>query len=202
MRRVAAAAVVAGALVLGGCTGGPYDPPGESRVDVDTPELRQAKAAAGVEDCVPPEGRPVDGGLPPIVLPCLGGGPDVELGYLRGPAVVSFWASWCTPCRQEMPVFQEFHERYGDRVSVLGIDYQDRQPDAALELIRDTGATYPQLADPGGDLNGEPPLPRLRGMPFLVLLDAGGRIVHREFVAIDDLGQLRALAEEHLEVSL
>ncbi|WP_432476258.1 TlpA family protein disulfide reductase [Nocardioides sp. GXQ0305] len=194
--------LAAAVLVLSGCSAAPYVPPGEARIDVDTPQLRRAKDAAGVDDCPTGGDRAVNTALPPIVLPCLGGGPDVPLAYLRGPMVVSFWASWCQPCRQEMPVFQKFHERYGDRVSVLGIDYQDAQPAAALELVAETGATYPQLADPGGDLNGEAPLPRLRGMPFLVLIGSDGRIAHLRFGELEDLPQLTALVEEHLEVSL
>lgn len=186
-------------LVLSGCS---TPEPGETRTDVDTPALRQAREQAGVEPCRPGGSSPVEGGLPAMTLPCLGGGDDVDLSTLEGPMVVSFWASWCAPCREEMPVFQAFHERYGDRVPVLGIDYQDAQPAAALELVTDTGATYPQLADPGGDLNGAAPLPRLPGMPFLVLLGADGTIAHREFVEVTDVAQLRDLVDEHLGVEL
>ena len=73
--------------------------PDESNVDFDTPALREAKQAAGVADCAPGDAKPVDGGLPAITLPCLGGGPDVDLSTLRGPLVVSLWAQSCGPCR-------------------------------------------------------------------------------------------------------
>lgn len=202
MRRIVVA-VVAG-LVLTGC-GGVEDPglvPTRAQIDVDTPELRQMKQAAGVEACAPGDGDPVDGGLPELTLPCLGGGHDVDLSSLRGPIVVNVWASWCGPCRQEMPILQDFHEKYGDRVRVLGIDYQDVQTDAALDLVRQTGATYPLLADPQSDLSGAAPFPALRGLPFLALVDADGRVAHQEFTIVESRQQLVELVNRHLGTSL
>ena len=202
MRRIVVA-VVAG-LVLTGC-GGAEDPglvPTRAQIDVDTPELRQMKQAAGVEACAPGDGDPVDGGLPELTLPCLGGGHDVDLSSLRGPMVVNVWASWCGPCRQEMPILQDFHETYGDRVRVLGIDYQDVQTDAALDLVRQTGATYPLLADPQSDLSGAAPFPALRGLPFLALVDADGRVAHQEFTVVESRQQLVELVNRHLGTSL
>jgi thiol-disulfide isomerase/thioredoxin len=202
MRRIVVA-VVAG-LVLTGC-GGAEDPglvPTRAQIDVDTPELRQMKQAAGVEACAPGDGDPVDGGLPELTLPCLGGGHDVDLSSLRGPMVVNVWASWCGPCRQEMPILQDFHETYGDRVRVLGIDYQDVQTDAALDLVRQTGATYPLLADPQSDLSGAAPFPALRGLPFLALVDADGRVAHQEFTVVESRQQLVELVNRHLGTGL
>ena len=199
----AAAGLLAALLVLTGCTGGSAPPsPGPARIDVDTPELREMKADAGVEPCRPGDGGPVDGGLPEVTLPCLGGGDDVDLSSLRGPMVVNLWASWCGPCRKEMPILQAFHERHGDQVPILGIDYQDRQVTSAMELVRETGVTYPLLADPQSALDGASPFPRMQGLPFLALVDADGRVAHREFVILESEQQLRALVDEHLGIDL
>ena len=197
------AAVLAAAVLLAGCTADPPLPsPGPARIDVDTPQLREMKADAGVEPCRPGTGESVAGGLPEVTLHCLGGGDDVDLSTLRGPMVVNLWASWCEPCREEMPILQRFHERYGDRVAVLGIDYQDTQPVGAMELVEDTGVTYPLLADPQSALDGATPLPRLNGLPFLAFVDADGKVVHREFVAIDSEQQLLDLVDRHLGIDL
>jgi thiol-disulfide isomerase/thioredoxin len=200
MRGLALAA--AAALLLTGCASDPDAGllPGSPEVDVDTPHLRQLKSEAGVEDCVPGTSEPVADGLPEVTLPCLGGGPEVDLSSLHGPLVVNLWAGWCGPCRQELPIYQRFHEKYDGRVDVLGIDYNDTQPGAALELVQQTGVTYPLLADPGSLLDGESPLPRIPGLPMLVLVDADGVVVHQEFVVIRRLGQLEGLVEEHLGV--
>ena len=172
--------------------------PSRIDVDVDTPRLQQIRSAAGIEPCVQGSAEPVEGGLPQLSLPCLGGGDDVDLSTLDGPLVVNFWAQNCAPCRTEMPILQEFHEdRRGD-VGVIGIDWQDVQPEAALELARATGVTYPLLADPGDETSGAGPINRVRGLPMLLLVDAGGRVVHQEFVALRSRAQLDRLVAEHL----
>lgn len=198
MRRLLPAALAAALLLLSACSDDPA-PPGESKVDVDTPRLREIKADTAVEECAPGDGT--DGGLPDLTLPCLGGGPDVDLASLEGPLVVNLWASWCGPCKKEMPALQDFYEQYGDQVGVLGINYQDQQPAAAIELAGDLGVSYPLVADPGGDLNARDPLPVIRGVPWLVFLDADGGV---ELVpgGVDDVDELVELANEHLGTDL
>lgn len=202
MRRLVA---VLGVLVLlgSGCGSADLSPPevGPPDVDVDTPELRRIKAEAGIADCVPGTAAPVEDGLPEVTLPCLGGGPNVQLSGLRGPLVVNLWANWCGPCRRELPLYQEFSEKYAGRVGVLGVDYKDVMVDRALAMAQDTGATYPQLADPAGDLEATEAFRGIRGLPVLALVDAEGRVVHRAALEITSLAQLEDLVEEHLGVT-
>ncbi len=181
-------------------TDGASAPVQQSRVDVDTPELRAAKADAGIEPCEAVDAPPADADpLPEVTLPCLGGGPAVDLSGVRGPAVVNLFAQWCEPCREELPYYQRLHEQGGRDVRVLGIDYLDTQPDGALALAADTGVTYPLLADPDGVLRSEF---RIRGLPGVVFVDAQGRVTHVEFTVIRSYRQLTDLVEEHLGVSL
>lgn len=206
MRRALVTAAAC-ALLLAGCTDDdkapmlfPDDnPPPQSSVDVDTPELRQLKAEAGVEDCVP---GPGGGALPAVQVACLGGGPSVDLSSLRGPMVINIWQSACTLCEHEMPILQAFHEQYADEVPVLGIDSTDVFPGTALEQLGERGVTYPQLADPGGDLQDTDEFARVRGYPYLALVDDTGAIVYEKFGAVDSADELESLVEEHLGVSL
>lgn len=77
-------------------------------------------------------------------LPCLGPGPSVDLAELPGPILVSVWASWCDPCREELPVLQEWHAGGGP---VLGLDVAD-EPQAAAALLDGLGITLPSVQDP------------------------------------------------------
>lgn len=198
MRRLLAGAAVL-LLLVAGCTEDDPDGAGgvaASRVDVDTPELRELKAEVGVEACVP--GDATAGGLPEVTLACLGGGPSVDLASLRGPLVVNFWYAQCGPCREEMPALQDFYEQYGDRVPIVGIT-NDLFPAQALELARTTGARYPQLADPGNDVQGTDLRPR--GYPTFVFLREDGEV---EMTAggIESVGELVDLVEDNLGITL
>jgi thiol-disulfide isomerase/thioredoxin len=164
-------------------------------VDVDTPQLRALKADAGVAACRPGTGR---GQLPDVTLPCLGGGRSVDLSTLRGPLVVNLFAQWCGPCRQELPYYQELHRRGRGVVRVVGVDYLDVRPDQALELVKDTGVTYPLLADPSGDLRSGL---KVRGLPGIVFVKADGS-VETQYRVVRSYAELRTLVQDQLDVRL
>ena len=168
---------------------------GAVHVDVDTPQLRTLKAQAKVRPC---RSGHASTDLPDVTLPCLGGGPSVRLDSLRGPLVVNLFAQWCGPCRGEMPYYEELHQKARGRVDVVGVDYLDTRPDKALELVRDTGVTYPLLADPGGLLRTDL---RIRGLPGVAFVAADGS-VQVEFGVVDSYAELRAMTEKHLAVKL
>jgi thiol-disulfide isomerase/thioredoxin len=191
---VAVAAVLA---LLVGCDEVP--PPGKSDVDVDTEELRQVKDQAGIEDC---QEGPGGGELPELTLPCLGGGTDVDLSTLRGPMVINTWASNCGPCIKEMPALQQFHQMYGDQVAVLGIDFLDTQPGAALALAEETGATYPSLADPEGALLEQEGLRLANGNPQFLLIDTDGAVVHQQAGGLTSVDEVIAMVNDHLGTTL
>ena len=172
-------------------------------VQVDTPELREVKARIGMVDCEPGVGEPVAGGLPEVTLPCLGGGPDVDLSALRGPLIINLWQANCGPCRKEMPALEAFHQRYGDQVQVLGVDFNDVHPGGALALAEETGATYPSVADPGGDLMVEETFAiARRGLPAFVFIDADGVVVAQTSGGVDSVDEVKQLVDEHFGITL
>jgi thiol-disulfide isomerase/thioredoxin len=173
---------------------------GESAVKVDTPALRQQKADAGIATCPTVRGQAskVNGGLPHATLPCLGGGPSVDLAALRGrPAVLNLWAQSCAPCRHESPIIQRFASLAGDDVRVLGIDFEDSLPGRAIAFAAQYGLTYPQLADPDAVLKG--PL-RVAGLPLTVFVTPGGRIAGKHYGPVSSLASLEAMVHEYLGV--
>ncbi len=132
--------------------------------------------------------------LPDVTLAALDGGAALDLSTVRGPAVVNLWASWCGPCARELPLYQSFSEKYAGKVKVLGIDFQDTQKDAARQLIRKTGVTYPLYEDPDG-------LTRARGLPQVILIDEEGHRAFEQYVEITSLAQLEKLVVTHLGIT-
>ena len=122
-------------------------------------------------------GKTAAGGktAPAFNLPNLQDGkPSISLASFRGqPVLVNFWATWCVPCKDEMPLLESAHNKWGSKVQFIGIDRQDYKPDA-LTFAQKTHVTYPLAADPNATLDGAY---RLRGMPTSVFIDRNGRIV-------------------------
>ena len=95
----------------------------------------------------------------------------IRLSDLRGKAVVvNFYASWCGPCRQELPDFEIVSHEFSDRVVILAVNAQE-SPASALGILRDTGATFPAVLDTNGEVARRY---GVRGMPSTYLLDASG----------------------------
>lgn len=136
----------------------------------------------------------VDAGLPAVTLPCLGGGAFINLAGLRGPLVVNVWASWCGPCRTELPHFARLHAR---GVDVLGIDFQEPRPDRAIELAADSGVGYPSVADVDGRLRA--PL-RISALPTTLFVDGRGKVTATLAQQFDSYAELAAAVESHLGV--
>ena len=100
----------------------------------------------------------------------------VSLSQFRGrPVVLNFWASWCVPCRREMPAFEAAHRRLGSRVVFLGVNHQDALR-AALKFLTETGVTYPSGYDPDGGVARKY---GLFGLPTTIFVSPDGKVVAR-----------------------
>lgn len=199
--RVRALIAVAALLVVAACSS---DEPQSTKPSFGGPaptfdpdELNAAKQAAGIEDCPAPGTRAAD--LPAITLECLGGGREVDLSLLGGkPTVINLWASWCVPCRKELPLFARADRAYAGKIQLIGIDFKETSPGAAIELARASGVTYPQLSDP--DQSTAAAL-GVVALPQTIFVDAQGRMVATERKEFRSYADLTAAIDEHLGVT-
>jgi thiol-disulfide isomerase/thioredoxin len=99
---------------------------------------------------------------------------DAQLRALRGhPVVVNLWASWCGPCRFELPFLQRQANEHGDRIAFLGIDVGDNRGDAR-DFAERYPMPYPSFEDPDRELLGRY---AAKGLPSTAFYDAKGELV-------------------------
>jgi thiol-disulfide isomerase/thioredoxin len=193
------------ALLAAGCTA-PADEPAPTEPRKNT---RPSPFAACAPLTAPPPSAPAaspapapggSGGaeLPELTLPCFTGGDQVALRDVRGPAVINLWASWCPPCRKELPAFQRLSERTAGQLQVFGVNTRDSR-EAAQSIGEDFGVRFPVLFDQGESLR--------RGLnrnaiPLTVLVGADGRIRHVDTSGALDDARLAALVRDHLGVAV
>lgn len=105
-------------------------------------------------------------------------GENLRLEDHRGEVVMlNFWASWCGPCRQEMPLMDEIYAKYKDLgFTILAVNV-DENRDEALRFLDNVPVDYPILYDPESSVSE---LYEVQAMPTTVMIDRGGnaRFVH------------------------
>jgi thiol-disulfide isomerase/thioredoxin len=173
---------------------------GQAPVDTDPvarEELAALVARAALAPC--PASTPVPAAAPPpppqkgplagVLAPCLGTTSTVDVGTaLAGqPTLINLWASWCAPCREEIPVLARYASEPGS-IRVVGINVQD-SPTSALSLLADLGVHYPSYGDAdvvAQALRAPPVLP----LSYLVAADGGVRRITSTMV-FHDVAQIR-----------
>jgi thiol-disulfide isomerase/thioredoxin len=124
-------------------------------------------------------------------------GSPVVLGtYLGKPVILNFWASWCAPCRKEMPALETVARSMGGSVDFVGVDTRDDRS-AALSFARQAGVTYPIGFDGQGEVAG---VYGAYGLPTTLFISATGEVVGHQIGALTS-GRLRELIHQAFDLS-
>jgi cytochrome c biogenesis protein CcmG/thiol:disulfide interchange protein DsbE len=111
---------------------------------------------------------------PDFTLETLGGQPT-SLSNLRGqPVVINFWASWCPPCRSEMPAIQIIQDEYQGSISILAVNSTNQDTLENIQaFLGEFGLSFPVLLDQAGSVNR---LYKVTSLPTTFFIDAQGII--------------------------
>jgi thiol-disulfide isomerase/thioredoxin len=130
--------------------------------------------------------------VPDLALACFAGGDKVKIGTLHRPAILNLWASWCTPCRTELPALNTYAQK--GTVFVLGVNTEDTRS-RADSVVDDLKLGFPNLFDRDGTLLkaiGSLPL------PVTLFLTADGTVVYTHRAGALDTAGFERIAREYL----
>jgi thiol-disulfide isomerase/thioredoxin len=187
MRRglVALVAVVALSACVEDTSGGPAAAPHPSD---DGPPCVTAGSPSGPAGSGP--------ALADLALPCFPSGGAVRLARLGRPVVINLWASWCDPCRQELPEFESYAKQATGGPLVVGVATGTGRP-AARSIVDEFGLTFPNLYDP--DMTLFRSVGRA-ALPVTLFVDAHGRLTHVYNGKALGRAAIQRLVAEHLGI--
>jgi thiol-disulfide isomerase/thioredoxin len=128
------------------------------------------------------------------------GGKAIDLTQFRGQVVmINFWATWCGPCRQEMPLLEDIYRKYKPMgFTMLGVNVEPDSKAAEAWLSKQKPVTFPIAFDTESRVSK---LYKVAGMPSTVFVDRKGnvRVMHKGYKAGDEnfyLSQIRSMLKE------
>jgi thiol-disulfide isomerase/thioredoxin len=163
----------------------------------------QPDHTTGEPDAAAPTPMPVPSVVPDLIFPNLKGIPTSLHSFAGAPLIINFWATWCAPCREEIPLLRDLRQRYrGQRLEVVGIALDFGT--AVQQYLQRTPIDYPVLIGEQGGFTATQQFGVQAVLPFSVFADSSSRIVavkvgqlHREeaeFILSEigslDLGQV------------
>ena len=135
--------------------------------------------------------------LPDLELDTLDGG-TIDLAADRDtPLVLNLWATWCAPCRRELPAFDQVSRASAGDVTIVGVNQGD-DLDAAASMIDELGIGFPQALDSSSELSRAL---AVTSMPSTIFVSSSGEVVETHAGELN-ADQLTALLDEHLDVTM
>ncbi len=133
-----------------------------------------------------------EGRLPDIEVETLRGGEAFRLDELEGPAVVNLWATWCAPCKRELPEFEAVHRSLAGEVTFVGVNIGD-DGDEAADYLDDLGITYDQYLDVDSELTAAL---KTATLPMTLIIDDDEQIALRHIGPLDQDELIEAIEQQ------
>lgn len=134
----------------------------------------------------------------PVMVECLESKSTVDIAAIKGPAVITAWASWCANCEAQRPNFIRLYEESAGRLQVIGLDVEEKSKLDGFNHALARAMSYPHLYDPGAltvPLFGP-------GVPITRFIDANNQLAYLAVGPILKYDELKALVKKHLGIEI
>jgi len=172
---------------------------GCSRETTIMPKIRRAKLKKPAPTAPAEASADVGGTMPPFQATSLDGKPfDLTAERTRHVIFLNVWATWCGPCRFEIPELEKLHAKYASRgFEVVGVSVDEGGADAVKGFVAEQKISYPIVLDPPGRIAN---LLQTTVLPTSVVIDRNGKIVWRRIGALmGEDASLNAAIEQALK---
>ena len=133
-----------------------------------------------------------------LVLDCLDGGVGASVDSIKGPAIINVWGSWCSPCKEEMPILRSFYEKAQGKVLLIGVDVEEASIEDGRTFVENNGITWPNLFDADGKSRAYFGM----GVPVTWFIAPDGSVAHKYIGVFKTEKELISLTSKHLGVKL
>lgn len=124
-------------------------------------------------------------------------GDEIALNEAEGPVVLNFWATWCPPCRHEIPDLIEIHDEYGERgLTLVGVSRDEEGESVVTPFVEDMEINYPIVVEEDDQL--EKALGTVYALPTTVLISPDGQVTH-SIMGLFDVDSLREQLDTWLD---
>jgi len=121
---------------------------------------------------------------------CLDGSTGANIAAIKGPAIINVWGSWCDPCVEELPHFNEYFQSKDPRIQLIGVDVEEKNIEDGRNFARSHGIIWPNLYDEDGSTRKYFGM----GVPVTWFIDSDGDVLYKKIGPIKSVEELRTLS--------